>query len=315
MVDVCDIENELRALREKKTRAWVPPLIFLGSLALFVLAVAGLFSLAGKFRYGAYLTATIVVILMVHELGHWFGMKYFGYRDMRMFFIPFFGAAVTGKTRRRRIGFQEAIVSLLGPLPGILIGAIGASVFQLLRNREFANVFMLFVLINWANLFPILPLDGGRHLEYTVFGRTTLSRLAHRALSVLALGYLAYLTSSTVIGYLALVFALSLRREYRHGQLLSLMKKSGVDVEADLDEIVPRAALEFMLPELNICCDKSRNKPREMAELSLLLWERLTQIPPRWPAVAAFLSVHAGFLILGAAALFALGFDFGTVFN
>jgi hypothetical protein len=39
----------------------------------------------------------LVPVLFFHELGHYLAMRLFGYRNLRMFFIPFFGAAVTGK--------------------------------------------------------------------------------------------------------------------------------------------------------------------------------------------------------------------------
>ena len=63
----------------------------------------------------------LVGVLIFHELGHWMGMRLFGYRDVKVFFIPFFGALMTGEPRRVR-GCQSAVVLLLGPLPGILLG-------------------------------------------------------------------------------------------------------------------------------------------------------------------------------------------------
>src|SRR5437764_1045470 len=63
----------------------------------------------------------LVAVLLFHELGHFVGMVGLGYRDVRMFFLPLFGAAVSG---RRGGGSQtrEAIVLLLGPVPGIGFG-------------------------------------------------------------------------------------------------------------------------------------------------------------------------------------------------
>jgi len=52
-------------------------------------------------------------------------MKLFGYRDVQMFFIPMLGAAVSG-VESNPSSVRKAIVSLLGPLPGIIIGIISA---------------------------------------------------------------------------------------------------------------------------------------------------------------------------------------------
>lgn len=39
----------------------------------------------------------IITVVLVHELGHFLMMKFNGYKDVRMLFIPFLGALVHGK--------------------------------------------------------------------------------------------------------------------------------------------------------------------------------------------------------------------------
>ena len=58
---------------------------------------------------------------MIHELGHFFAMKYFHYKDLGIFFIPLLGAYVSG-SKREVSQKQSAIILLAGPLPGIIIG-------------------------------------------------------------------------------------------------------------------------------------------------------------------------------------------------
>ncbi len=67
--------------------------------------------------------ATLVGVLFFHELGHYVGMRMFGYRNVRMFFIPLFGAAVSGQKTNAK-SYQEAIVSLLGPVPGLCLAIV-----------------------------------------------------------------------------------------------------------------------------------------------------------------------------------------------
>jgi Zn-dependent protease len=111
----------------------------------------------------------ITAIVMIHELGHFFAMKYYKYSDLGIFFIPLLGAYVSG--RKREISQQQsAVILLAGPLPGIIIG----SIFYILGNKNpawglfdipFSRVAVLFIILNLINLFPVYPLDGGQLLN------------------------------------------------------------------------------------------------------------------------------------------------------
>ena len=111
----------------------------------------------------------ITAIVMIHEFGHFFAMKYFGYKDLGIFFIPLLGAYVSG--RKREVSQkQSAIILLAGPLPGIIIGSI---LYLLEQNSPglalfgipFSKIALLFILLNLINLFPVYPLDGGQLLN------------------------------------------------------------------------------------------------------------------------------------------------------
>src|SRR5258706_8857864 len=65
----------------------------------------------------------ITAIVMFHELGHFFAMKFFKYKDLGIFFIPLLGAYVSG-TKREVSQKESAIILLAGPLPGIIVGII-----------------------------------------------------------------------------------------------------------------------------------------------------------------------------------------------
>jgi hypothetical protein len=79
----------------------------------------------------------ILLVLFIHETGHFIGMKLFGYRDVQMFFIPLLGAAVSG-VESNPSSVRKAVVSLLGPLPGIIIGIIAAFLFFKTKQDIFA---------------------------------------------------------------------------------------------------------------------------------------------------------------------------------
>ena len=71
---------------------------FLGSLVLFALVL-----LAAN---NAAKVGILVGVVLLHELGHYAGMRLFGYRDVRIFFIPFFGAAASGVKERAPVWQQ-----------------------------------------------------------------------------------------------------------------------------------------------------------------------------------------------------------------
>ena len=67
------------------------------SLVILVLTLVH-FGAAQIVQKSAENLACLVIVLLIHEAGHFAGMKLFGYRDVRMFFLPFFGAAVSGRS-------------------------------------------------------------------------------------------------------------------------------------------------------------------------------------------------------------------------
>jgi len=61
----------------------------------------------------------ITAIVVFHELGHFFAMKVFRYKDLGIFFIPLLGAYVSGS--KREVSQKEsAVILLAGPLPAVM---------------------------------------------------------------------------------------------------------------------------------------------------------------------------------------------------
>lgn len=112
----------------------------------------------------------LIGVLFFHELGHLAAMKLFKYRDVKMFFIPFLGAAVTGKNRNDT-AVKSCIVSLMGPMPGIVLGLILYYMFFLTRNFYLFKAAQVMLLLNAFNLLPIMPLDGGRCIDVMFVNR------------------------------------------------------------------------------------------------------------------------------------------------
>ncbi len=129
-----------------------------------------LYLVLGYYVFPSYqILLLITAIVMIHEFGHFFAMKYFRYNDLGIFFIPLLGAYVSG-SKREVSQMQSAIIILAGPLPGILIG-IAFYLFELsnpgqtLLGIHIDRISILFIILNLINLFPVYPLDGGQLLN------------------------------------------------------------------------------------------------------------------------------------------------------
>lgn len=111
----------------------------------------------------------ITAIVIIHELGHFFAMKAFRYKDLGIFFIPLLGAYVSGS--KREVSQREsAIILLAGPLPGILLGITFYLLFQQnplleVAGISFYDISLMLIFLNIINLLPIYPLDGGQLLN------------------------------------------------------------------------------------------------------------------------------------------------------
>lgn len=132
------------------------------SLVLFVMAFLLIFK--DQLDFIGYL----IVILIIHEMGHYLMMKRFGYKNVRMLFIPLMGAFVQGK-KSSYSQKQSFWVLIAGPFPGIVIGCV------LLWMASWGPSYnwlgepaLLFLLLNIVNLLPLDPLDGGQMFKLFV---------------------------------------------------------------------------------------------------------------------------------------------------
>ncbi|MBI5167958.1 MAG: hypothetical protein HZA61_00575 [Candidatus Eisenbacteria bacterium] len=159
---------------------------------------------------------TLVAVVAFHEAGHAFGMRVFGFRDVKMFFIPFFGAAVVGRPRGAA-PWKDALVSLLGPLPGLLLAVvIFATGLRARQPFEWPfHVAESLLLLNAFNLLPLGFLDGGRFFQRTIFARHRVLAVAFDLLGALALGALAVTFKMWLLGFFVLMSLRGLPRRWR----------------------------------------------------------------------------------------------------
>lgn len=111
--------------------------------------------------YGWPFAAGFVLLIFVHEMGHFLAARQRGLDVGAPTFIPFIGAYITMKEKPHDVE-TEAYVALAGPFMGTL-GALACYYWGRHTDQHIllALSYSGFIL-NLFNLIPISPLDGGR---------------------------------------------------------------------------------------------------------------------------------------------------------
>lgn len=187
-----DYQGALARLRKKSSKA-LGGLLLVGSLVAFL-------AFQRRDSGTAENLAILAAVLFLHEAGHFLAMRVFGWRDLKMFFIPFFGAAVSGK-RNGAESWKEGVVLLAGPVPGLLAGVILAAVIRTEGSPLLRTAAAMLILINAFNLLPLAVLDGGKLLQLTIFQRNRKVEVAFLVVASLGLLVASALLDDPVIRY------------------------------------------------------------------------------------------------------------------
>lgn len=278
--------------------------------ALGILVISAIAFFASSSSQGSWKFALgLIPILLFHEAGHYLAMRLFNYSNLRMFFIPFFGAAVTGSNYNIP-GWKKAIVSLMGPVPGIALG-IGVGILGLFLHQPLlvkGAFFMLF--LNAFNLLPVLPLDGGWVLHTTLFCRHPLLDVGFRVLAAIGLFSLGLATQTKILPYLAIPMLIALPVSYQTARVAAAMRRRNLPPVPDDVQTIPADTANTIVTEIKAAFPKQQNT-KTLAQLSLNVFELLNARPPHWAATLGILFVHGASLVLAVVfgVVFVLGRD------
>jgi tetratricopeptide (TPR) repeat protein/Zn-dependent protease len=198
---------------------------WLGKTALFLLS-AVLFVLAFGITFSVEMVLIILGVLLLHELGHALAMRMFGYRDLQILFIPFLGAAASGEPRQPKV-YQQLIVSLMGPLPGIVIGYVLMQAAAPELGGLLWEVGLIMLVLNYLNLLPVMPLDGGQITNLLLFSRYPRLRSLFILMSAGALAYAGWIWSEPVLWALAVLMLLGVRGQMQIATVLRELTATG----------------------------------------------------------------------------------------
>ena len=236
----------------------------------------------------------LVGTLLFHELGHLAAMRFFGYQDLGIFFIPFFGAAATGQ-KKGASPVQRAWVLLAGPLPGILVGSALLPMVYAGSSDRIAAVCWLLLFINLFNLVPGGPLDGGRFMNLVLFSRKPKARAVAQFLGVLVLGSLAWAFNSPLLAMIAL-FTLraipDLTKSFVAGQRIrEVLGDEAVTTTRPSEDDLPIVA-EIVIKEFSRENHDVSTEPGGLARRIFTSWVEADYHPPSWKASIGLLAVY-----------------------
>jgi len=129
---------------------------FKGTLITMVISVV-----AYSFFFGPIFAIGFVLLLLVHEMGHYLMAKRLGQSVSAPVFIPFLGALINMRRQPASVQ-QEATMALAGPTVGTAAAWLCLLAGVALRSEFWAALGYLGCLLNLFNLIPATPLDGGR---------------------------------------------------------------------------------------------------------------------------------------------------------
>ena len=152
----------------------------------------------------------ILLILFIHEGGHFFAMKLFKYQDVSIFFIPLMGAVTTGE-KEKISQWQHAFIIMAGPLPGIILGLLCFFWGNHIEHIIVQLAGVMFIFINVLNLIPLDPLEGGKLLETLFFSNNDKLKIIFIFSSTVLLSLLGIYFFNLILIILALLMFSKLR--------------------------------------------------------------------------------------------------------
>lgn len=220
-MEVENYENTRHMLQNKSHNSSGKFIFLLVTVVMFI----GLFGLLFSFD----IAAMLFIVVLLHESGHLLAMRAMGYKDLSMLFIPLFGAVAMG-TDKGVPTYKRVIAYFAGPAPGILMAVV---LWYMLLNGMISpdylsltiTAFATLAVINYFNLLPLVPLDGGRILETVLFSRSQLLQNIFLGFSFIGLIVLAYYLEEPLLWMLAVFVPFGYKENFTRSKLRRKVKQ------------------------------------------------------------------------------------------
>ena len=220
-LEVTNYLNTRTALNQQTRNTGGKIFFLILSVALFAAA----FSLIISFEF----VLILIGVIFLHESGHLLAMRLFGYKNLRMLFIPLFGAVAMG-TDKDVAPYKKVITYFAGPVPGILLAFLFILTWQntiapLVYSPTLLTIVLVLIFVNYFNLIPIMPFDGGQIFNTIIFSRFPVLQLIFNVISLTAVLLLAVILQSPLLFFVALVIFLGLQQFFTQKRIMEALKK------------------------------------------------------------------------------------------
>lgn len=277
---------------------------------LLLVGSAVAFGVLGRNDWTWETTLALLLAVGFHELGHYIPMRIFGYRNLKMFFIPFVGGAVSGRHFNVE-GWKKAFVALMGPFPGLVVATVCLAVAVFTGSTLAFRAGVVLAVLNAFNLLPVYTFDGGRALHAVLFCRHPIADVGFQATAALGMSGLALLTEGFV-SYLWFGMAasslLSLGSAWRVAHAARRLREAGFVASPEQDTIPMPQALAI-LHELQP--ESETPRPPNFAAIEVVrVYETLNAHPPGPFGTVMMLGLYAAAIGLSAVCVVLAAFAF-----
>ena len=109
--------------------------------------------------YGPWFAVSLVVMILVHEMGHVVEIRRQGMHATAPIFIPFLGAAIFQRSHPTD-ALKQAQIGIAGPIAGTLGATAALALYAATQNEVLLLAAWLGFFLNLFNLVPVWQLDG-----------------------------------------------------------------------------------------------------------------------------------------------------------
>jgi len=160
MVPFAAVQNIRRLKHNAELRAGVKPAG--DSAAVKNAFVTGVLTFASFYAlFGLSAAAMLIVIILIHEMGHVVAMKWAGIAVKGIYFVPFFGGVAVGEDAYRSEA-ERGLVAVMGPAFSLLTTALFLGLALQGNDPFMRELAVMSAALNGFNLLPLMPLDGGQ---------------------------------------------------------------------------------------------------------------------------------------------------------
>lgn len=110
--------------------------------------------------FGWKLAVVLMLVLLAHELGHYFAFRAYGLPVRLPSFIPLLGAFTAGAPPENLE--HDAYIALAGPLTGLGLAAVCYALGLQTHEQFWYACAYVTAFLNLFNMIPVPPFDGGR---------------------------------------------------------------------------------------------------------------------------------------------------------